>query len=60
MSDKQPETEVSNTPVQPGKLKPDELRPDELDKVVGGRKAGKEQQEYLKITTNDAVITSTR
>jgi bacteriocin-like protein len=29
----------------------------ELDKVTGGRKAGKDQQEYLKIKLQDVIIT---
>jgi len=35
---------------------PVELSETELDKVAGGRKAGGDQQDYLKITLTDATI----
>jgi hypothetical protein len=35
---------------------PVELSETELDKVAGGRKAGGDQQDYLKITLTDAAI----
>jgi bacteriocin-like protein len=38
------------------KKKDVELTEKELDKVTGGRKAGKDQPEFLKITMKDVII----
>jgi predicted ribosomally synthesized peptide with nif11-like leader len=35
-----------------------ELSDDQLEAVAGGRKAGGDQQEYLKITLSDVLVTS--
>jgi hypothetical protein len=37
---------------------PVELSETDLDKVAGGRKAGKDQQEYLVVKMNDVLVTS--
>jgi type VI protein secretion system component Hcp len=37
---------------------PVELSETELEKVAGGRKAGGDQQEYLKIKLNDVLVSS--
>ena len=52
------EAELSKTPAEPKKLSSDELHETDLDKVTGGcRKAGKDQQEFIKITIKDVLIT---
>jgi hypothetical protein len=53
------ETKASKTPAEPAELRPDELHEADLDEVTGGRKAGKEQQEFLTVTMKDVLITST-
>jgi hypothetical protein len=34
------------------------VKPEDQSSVVGGRKAGGEQQEYLKVTMEDIIISS--
>jgi hypothetical protein len=58
MSD--PKTEKSATPdslTKSGKNAGIELSESELDQVAAGRKAGKGQQEYLKIELENTLIT---
>jgi hypothetical protein len=47
-----PEDLVKSSPTAPV-----ELSESDLDKVAGGRKAGKDQQEYLVVKLNDVIIT---
>jgi bacteriocin-like protein len=54
---KQTRTKPADKLLKTSKKKDIELTEKELDKVTGGRKAGKDQQEYLKITLKDLIIT---
>jgi hypothetical protein len=60
MSRKQPpgKAKVAETPTASKELRSDELHEADLDKVAGGRKAGKDQQEFLTVTMKDALVTS--
>jgi hypothetical protein len=56
-------TKDSSKPTSPENLvkssstAPVELSESDLDKVAGGRKAGKDQQEYLVVKMNDVIVT---
>jgi bacteriocin-like protein len=47
----------TGTLLKTSKKKDIELTEKELDKVTGGRKAGKDQQEYLTFKFRDVIIT---
>ncbi len=61
MSRKAPERkdQAQKTPAKTEATK-GELHEGQLDKVVGGRKAGHDQQEFMTVTMKDALITSVR
>jgi hypothetical protein len=56
-------TKDSSKPTSPESLvkssstAPVELSESDLDKVAGGRKSGKGQQEYLVVKMNDVIVT---
>ena len=50
-------TKPADKLLKTSKKKDIELTEKELGQVTGGRKAGKDQQEFLKITMKDVIIT---
>ena len=56
MDKKTPETSEKLDDLHPATPKADDVNTTDAESVKGGRKAGSEQQEYMKITMSDIIV----